>query len=214
MSLKNTIWRYDMKIGKKAILLAVLLLTVVTVLPAETADWNAGYLQGYADAKAGKPNRLAQRPQLEAGDLGVWEVRNYVDSFGDPTDEQYLTQQSRSQGTFSNSATTGSRLVWYFLIDVDDVAIALREYGSYPVSYGDFRLNVKEADGTVSSFRMKASGDRLYITSDEENFREILESEIPVKLSIDETGSYSSSKYNLGEFNPAGFGNAWDAISD
>lgn len=208
-----------MRIRKSMIALVVLLVAAAVSLSAETADWNAGYLQGYADAKAGRPNSVEETRKSTAmnpDDLGVWNVKYYVDSFGDPTDEAYITQRGASSGKFSNSATTNSRLSWYFLIDADSVSIKMMEYGSYPVGYGDYVMEVKDADGKVWEFKLTGGSDRVTITksyssfySQAEDFINILRRELPVKIAIRESGSYATSKYNLGDFDPSGFSNAY-----
>lgn len=198
----------------------VMLLAVAVALSAETADWNAGYLQGYADALVGRANsveaaRMASS-SMDSEDLGVWNVKYYVDSFGDPTDEAYITQRGYSSGKFSNSATTNSRLSWFFLIDADSVSIKMMEYGSYPVGYGDYVMEVKDSEGKVWEFMLEGGSDRVTIVksyssyySQTEDFINILKQELPVKIAIRESGSYATSKYNLGNFDPSGFCNAY-----
>lgn len=208
-----------MRIRKSMIALVILLFTAVVSLSAETSDWNAGYLQGYADAKAGRLNSVEETRKSVAknsDDLGVWNVKYYVDSFGDPTDEAYITQRGVSSGKFSNSATTNSRLSWYFLIDADSVSIKMMEYGSYPVGYGDYVMEVKDVDGKVWEFKLTGGSDRVTIAkshssyySQDDDFISIMMQELPVKIAIRESGSYATSKYNLGDFDPSGFCNAY-----
>ena len=54
-----------------------------------------------------------------------------MDDFNQPTDEWYITEDEYLVSTFSNSATTNSRLYANVMVDLDDnVMIFLYEYGS------------------------------------------------------------------------------------
>lgn len=63
-----------------------------------------------------------------------WIIKNYVDEFDRPTEEQYITNEYYITGTFSNSATTDSELKVMFLIDKDYIRIKLYEYGDNVVN--------------------------------------------------------------------------------
>lgn len=77
------------------------------------------------------------------GDNGVWKVKNYVDEFGNPTDNKYIA--TSTIGAFSNSATNGSELIAGILANKNDVEINLLEYGTYPISVigSSASINVK-----------------------------------------------------------------------
>ena len=102
---------------------------------------------------------------------GIWEIRYYVDDFGDPTDSGFISNTELIQGTFSNSATTNSSLYVFFLINgKGDVAVKLFEYGSsevkaYSTEY--YEVKVKDSSGIVHSLpaTIYQGGDRLYIDS-------------------------------------------------
>ena len=52
-----------------------------------------------------------ERIRLEnLNNTGMWEIRHYVDRFGEPTKEGYITNKSLIEGKFSNSATSNSDL--------------------------------------------------------------------------------------------------------
>lgn len=85
---------------------------------------------------------------------GMWCIRNYVDSFGDPTTDKYISLSSRLKGNFSNSAVTDDELGVQFLIDnKNEIAIKLFEYdGNHSVtgeysSPVDTYLSYRCADG-------------------------------------------------------------------
>ena len=59
----------------------------------------------------------------------LWMVKYYVDEFKQPTDEAYIANSEWFEGTFSNTATTNSRLRASLLIEKDSFGIKLLEYG-------------------------------------------------------------------------------------
>lgn len=88
-----------------------------------------------------------------------WTEEFYADDFGDPTSSSYI--RGIFDGTFSNSATTGSDLTVCFFMDknldsasYDMFTIRLLEYGNHKVSFigcdeWDISIKVK-VDGVVS----------------------------------------------------------------
>lgn len=88
-----------------------------------------------------------------------WTEEFYVDDFGDPTSSNYI--RGIFDGTFSNSATTGSDLTVCFFMDknlasasYDMFTIRLLEYGNHKASFigcdvWDVSIKVK-VDGVVS----------------------------------------------------------------
>ena len=67
---------------------------------------------------------------------GNWEIGYYVDDFGDKTNDSYVI--GTFTGTFSNSATSGSRLTVYVYLDPvypSITQIRLLEYGSSKATF-------------------------------------------------------------------------------
>lgn len=58
--------------------------------------------------------------------FGKWEVKSFVDNFGDPTKDKYLV--SFMEGKFSNSATSNSYLFVEILMTKKSAGIFLKEY--------------------------------------------------------------------------------------
>ena len=84
--------------------------------------------------------------------FGKWTVKTSVDEFGDPTSDQYVTNINYFEGTFSNSATTDSKLLVYFVARKDGIGFGLYEYGSHLVknSYSrstKYNITIKTPDG-------------------------------------------------------------------
>ena len=88
---------------------------------------------------------------------GDWAVDEYVDDFGDGIGVKYL--RSVSEGTFSNSATTGSELmaVTFFDPDSEEFSFRLAEYNKSIATYldhDDIRLLFKFDDAIETHFLM------------------------------------------------------------
>lgn len=102
---------------------------------------------------------------------GIWSVNYYVDDFQQPTDEWYITANTSFSGTFSNSATTNSKLAVQVAVDAEDIAFFLYEYGRSQVknpssNYVDeYDITMRTADGTDHSLSgtVYCGGDRLMI---------------------------------------------------
>lgn len=101
--------------------------------------------------------------------LGNWEIKYFVDEFGDPTNTGYITTKELIEGSFSNSATSNAGLLAQFIIkDSSNVGLKLYEYKSNVVkaySTKSYSVIIKDSEGnkhTMNSTIYKG-GDRLYI---------------------------------------------------
>ena len=107
---------------------------------------------------------------------GLWSVNYYVDDFQQPTEEWYITNETSFTGTFSNRATTNSKLLVQVAVDEFEgegkrVAFFLYEYGRNQVknsstNYVDeYTITMRGADGTDTSLSgtVYCGGDRLFI---------------------------------------------------
>ena len=141
---------------------------------------------------ASKANNAINNPD----DLGMWELRYYVDEFGNPTEQGYISNTKWIKGKFSNSAAEGSALNVKFLIDIDDVAIQLYEYaGSNPVkAYNTtvYDVSILASDGQKYTCQATEYSDRLYLPR---NVLDILGQNGETSFYIAETGSYANSTY-------------------
>ena len=86
--------------------------------------------------------------------FGDWRIDYSVDDFNQPTDEWYITEDKYLVGTFSNSATTNSKLYANVMVDLDDnVMIFLYEYGSRQVKnsseryWDEYNITMRTPDG-------------------------------------------------------------------
>lgn len=96
----------------------------------------------------------AEQARLDSiNNLGIWKIEYYVDDFGDQTNHGYVSTEVN--GTFSNSATTDSRLRVRFVIDTSSIRINLYEYGgNHPIKgEGFLYFKVKGADGDTQEIQ-------------------------------------------------------------
>lgn len=140
---------------------------------------------------------------------GDFVVKHFVDDFGDPTDEPYITTTYRKNGTFSNSATTNSPLTWNILITDSSVSFMLYEYKDRQVtgstiSPDEYMIKVKDSGGKVHTLYGENWSDRIVLDRGSD-FRKILEKEGIVKIVIADISGYSYSEYNLGSLNADGY---------
>jgi chaperonin cofactor prefoldin len=146
------------------------------------------YSSGCSDSSSNEENLLTKIDKLESklekyqelyGELSdesqnsnKWEIRYYVDEFGDKTNSGYITNSKYILGTFSNSATEDSDLGVEFLIsNSDDVSIQLYEYldnnpvkgpSGYSVFVKDSKNNKYELDGYISTDRLSIEKSEYY----------------------------------------------------
>ncbi|MEA4928415.1 MAG: hypothetical protein VB104_07025 [Candidatus Limiplasma sp.] len=154
---------------------------------------------------ANKANKAANNPD----DLGMWELRYYVDEFGNPSEQGYITNTKWNKGEFSNSATEGAALNAQFLIDIDDVALKLYEYaGSNPLKVYNttvYDVSILASDGQKYTCQATEYSDRLYLPRD---VLDIFSQNGKTSFYVAETGSYASSTYNFTIADTSYIGNA------
>ena len=140
------------------------------------------------------------------GSYGIWNVGNYVDDFGEPTTKGYV--YTDINGTFSNSATTDSKLRVKFLIDDNSMRIQLYEYdGNHPIKgEGFLNFKAKSGDGKLVAFKTynNDSGNNIYddtfndtngyISLDE--LIDFIDENKMIKF-VAETSKYSISEYKF-----------------
>jgi len=159
--------------------------------------------------------------QNSSSDLGNWNIKYYVDDFGDPTNSGYVTNDGFLVGKFSNSASTNAELKAYFIVrDSANIAIKLFEYGSSVVkaySTDTYDIKVKDSNGEI--FSMSGSiyegGDRLHIDPSYKKkhiskMHQILLKGGSITLVIKST-NHSLSTYKI-SFDADGYKNAYNQL--
>ena len=124
---------------------------------------------------------------------GTWEITYYVDEFGQYTNEAYIRNKNYFVGTFSNSATTNSKLYAQLLIDANYVAIRLLEYGSHLVKASSttyYSITYLDEAGRKysSTGAMYKNGDRILL--DDRKLLQLLEENDSVDIYIKENSKY------------------------
>tara|TARA_B100000767_G_C19549535_1_gene444350 strand:+ start:78 stop:704 length:627 start_codon:yes stop_codon:yes gene_type:complete len=153
--------------------------------------------------------------------LGNWEVKYFVDDFGDPTSQGYITNKKNLEGQFSNSAATNAKLVAYFIaIDSSSIALKLFEYGSSVVkaySTDNYSVRIKDDNGETYSLNgnIYKGGDRLFIDDSYKKkhvskLHHILLKGGKLTIVIKEA-EYSLTSYKL-SFDASGYKNAYNQL--
>lgn len=97
---------------------------------------------------------------------GMWSIGNFVDGFGEPTKNRFITNTIRIRGTFSNTATEDSKLDIRFLIsNSSEISMQLYEYaGNNPVKTMSIEIYfVDVQDNDINKLELYAENtfDRL-----------------------------------------------------
>jgi hypothetical protein len=103
---------------------------------------------------------------------GIWRIGYYVDEFGEPTKQGYITNTSYIKGTFSNTATQNSDLNVEFLIsNSSDISVQLYEYAdNNPVkaySTEMYHIYIQDKDGNRVTLTATNRSDRLRFDENE-----------------------------------------------
>ena len=128
---------------------------------------------------------------------GKWKQKYFVDEFDSYTDEAYIS--TSISGTFTNSATNGSRLGGTFLITKDCVEIKLLEYGSHPVTLiGEKRsitVRMKAGGVTTDLGYVSFGSHRVIIHNTQPIFQALAENDtVSFYIAI---SNYGTSTYNF-----------------
>jgi hypothetical protein len=117
------------------------------------------------EAEKKERNRLAN-----INNTGIWSVGHYVDDFGEPTKQGYISNRNYIQGTFSNTATQNSDLNVTFLItNSNKISFQLYEYANNnPVkaySSLSYTVMIQDKDGKRYKLFAENYSDRLTFDS-------------------------------------------------
>lgn len=188
-----------------------------------THSWNAATCT--EPKVCSKCNQTSGEPLGHTTDSGIcarcgenfslWEIGEYTDEFDRPTGKKYISIEV--DGTFSNSATTDSKLIAILQIDRDNIGIMLFEYGSHIVKgifdYEDYSITILDDNGQKHYFTgtIYEGGTRVYFEdSDRTKIINLLNSNDDVKIYVKST-KYSISTY-LFTVNTKGFSSTYNSI--
>lgn len=179
-----------------AIALAVPVITPAADLsPTKEVDQKISELQSEIDVLKELKKTLNSESEVDDSDDSEWEIDNYVDDWGDDTEDQYL--RTIVKGTFSNSATTGSDLQADVFFDKDHFWFRLLEYSgdTTPTIYstGHILIMLKIGDSkydTTLPIAEAGSNNDIYLKNYYKLFPILLnalkneEPEIKIKIAI------------------------------
>ena len=139
-----------------------------------------------------------------------WEKRYYNDEFNNPTNNAFIAPVDYFSGTFSNSATTNSRLSAYIRVNSDDCEIMLWEYGSSLVkaySTTDYDITILLPNGTKKYFTGTMYKNGFAICFDDYNgIISLLKSTNgTLKIYLKEDSDYGVNSTYLFEVDTSGF---------
>ena len=141
---------------------------------------------------------------------GFWELGNYIDEFGEETPNRYLRRGGK--GVFSNSATTGSRMTAYLVVDRKNITFRFVEYDDHVVKDDEScEMKIKDSYGDVHEITLYNSRDGQMTTFSDEKVKDILKKGGKITCSA-EMGKYSKSKY-LFKMDVSGYEEAYEFIS-
>lgn len=134
---------------------------------------------------------------------GRWELQATTDSFGEKTNNKYLSLIGN--GEFSNSATSNSKLSAIIFVLKNTICLRLLEYGSHTAKDDDapYKVRIKDGDGKeypLMLFYNDGSEGNLYpldLSEDSKNIlKDILNKEGEITFSIT-YDKYSPSSYRF-----------------
>lgn len=132
-----------------------------------------------------------------------WSTNYYVDDFGDRTDKSY--DSFMAEGTFSNSATSGSEASYKFLHNKDDKTITLKvlEYGRNLATSTDsvFTIvKIKTPSGEIvkiKSVMFSKTGVLFFYKKSYDQLLKTMAISGDHIMVFERKGSYSSDSYKL-----------------
>jgi len=148
--------------------------------------------------------------------LGIWKIKYYVDDFGDPTHQGYIS--TNLEGTFSNSATSNSKLNIIFIIG-DKISFQLYEYGGRSevkgkISTKTYEILLKHNGKKLNNkFKARNWSDRAIMEKiQSEILMDYLKQGGKFQFFVNETGTYSDGEYKFIIDDASGFDNAWEIL--
>jgi hypothetical protein len=130
-----------------------------------------------------------------------WELRYYVDEFGDKTEETYMYM--RASGTFSNSATQNSKCIYDFVDSGESLEVHVKEYGNRMATdtKSTFEtVKIKTPSGDVKSIKdvfFTKSGILFFDKETYTQIKSILMDEGRYVVVFNRSGRYSSLSYKI-----------------
>jgi|GEM_PF-3729687 len=159
-----------------------------------------GYMQGYRDALAGRPNRFLSTDKPE-----LFKVTYFVDSNGNTTDRGYVGYARTPKGLTGD----GKTIRWNIVADQSDISFViwdeysrqLRGNAKFPPQYD---IIVSDLKGTTMAFKGSNYTDRIQVV-EKEDLRALLYSGADFSLKLREKKESGGVEYDLGKLVTEGF---------
>lgn len=121
------------------------------------------------ERKEAEANEKERIRLANINNTGMWVLGYYVDMFGEPTGDRYITNRDLISGTFSNTATQNSELnVEILITNKKNMAIILYEYAmNNPVKTNTlivYTIYVKDNEGNILELEGRNSIDKIHIS--------------------------------------------------
>ena len=147
--------------------------------------------------------------------ISSWKKTYYTDEFNNPTDNAFIAPIDTLSGTFSNSATTNSKLSAYVRVNIDDCEIMLWEYGSSLVkasSTTDYNITLLLPDGTKKYFTgtMYKNGFAICLDDYDGIISLLKNTDGVIRFYIKENSKYGVNSTYLFDVNTSGFKNLYN----
>ena len=134
-----------------------------------------------------------------------WEIGNYVDEFGEETEDRFLHQTV--SGTFSNSATTNAKCAYFIEHNKKEKVLGISIYpydGNSKESFYDdtFQdVKIKKPSGEVVTIEAFCFDGMIYFSEEEyvqlmDALKERGEYKVAMKYNTDDTHSSYRFKFN------------------
>lgn len=125
---------------------------------------------------------------------GIWQIKYYVDEYGDYTNDRYIS--ANLEGQMSNSVSNNIKSDFVFLIGDNYVDLKIYEYGTMEVTnlsrLRSYYVSIKDANGNINNFRGNMYNDRIEFDSEcSEYIINNLKGNQSFKLLIEEDTSYN-----------------------
>ena len=167
---------------------------------------------------------VTKKTNIDSNDFGMWKINYFVDDFGYPTSEGYISSKTRINGKFSNSATTNAKLQVGFIISEGNVSLRLYEYASNHSVSGkimkkSYKIQIKHNEKTVKGGRKSNKDFKAYNYSDRmkvnysDELLNLFSQGGEFKFYIIETGDYANGSYSFKIDDAAGFANAYRELT-
>ena len=147
---------------------------------------------------------------------GYWEIREFVDNFGDKTGRKYINQYF--SGTFSEPGVRNERAyIQFFISGSERVQVELHQYSQTDSTwFSGLTGTLQDSDGNRYSIKLKGGGRNNPRNTFDANSSKIIHDALmkgdEVKIRLTEDGNHSNYAFDLPQMFVKGYSNAYNKI--